>query len=184
MEKLKPEEKQKMDQYWGSKPNALPSDVREQVIKKVLSPQAPKVEESERPNKRVNEEISATSGIQYDGSPRGRMIEEIVTGIMKEKTGNLEWIVSHWIDEAPEDVIKDMARDLKIRYIPDSTSNESKDGESLGGLLEKTLVSQGRKRREDTERHLTEREEILKKVSPSQDELNEKVNDIMGSIFR
>lgn len=57
------------------------------------------------------------SGIEYEDTKRGKMVEAIVEAIMTERAGNLEWIVNHWVTDAPESCIKDWAKDAKIRYI-------------------------------------------------------------------
>ncbi len=56
------------------------------------------------------------SGIEYEDNNRGKMLEAIVENIMADKIGNLEWIVNHWVTDAPEDCIKDWARESKIKY--------------------------------------------------------------------
>jgi len=61
--------------------------------------------------------MNGPSGISYDNSSRGRMIEQIVEAIMMEKIGNLEWMVAHHIWDAPEDDIKEFAKNLKIKYV-------------------------------------------------------------------
>ena len=57
-----------------------------------------------------------SSGIEYDNTPRGKMIERIVEGIMKDEVGNLEWVVAHWVWDMDESDLKEYARLLKIKY--------------------------------------------------------------------
>ena len=48
---------------------------------------------------------------------REEMKNKIVAAIMEDKIGNLEWIVEHWVAEAPEDHIKEWSKELGIQYI-------------------------------------------------------------------
>jgi len=48
-------------------------------------------------------------GIEYED----KKTEEIVSAIMNEKIGNLEWIVAHWVGESSEDDIKQYKQELK-----------------------------------------------------------------------
>ena len=156
MEKLNPTEKQKMEEHWSKTPEGdFNSAMREAAIKKIVGSTTP---------------------------------EETHTPVRERTTSNaLESLLLEFGDrvkngESIEDLAKSFAGRISIREGATSSMPTGQE-ESLSSLLEKTLESKNKKETEDIQLSESQRKEILASVTDSQEALDSRVEEIMGSLF-
>jgi len=160
MERLTPEEKSRVEQYRQESDTTIDNSLREQVLRRLSS-----LYDTTTPP--VETKIPPTSG------------ERKASASNSKKSILLEFGKRVQNGESLEQLVEIYSKILNIL----ASEQVEKEGESLTELLEKTLINRKEQDEAESEVEQETRQQILNSISIPQNQLDEKVKDIMKGIF-